>query len=379
MGAQRDLRRATTRRRTSVCRPWPRTWRSGSASTGSSTTTRPACEPTARPRCSARDRQAVRPRARAARGRFHAGSRRSACAARRERRGQDDPDAGGVRPLSPGRREVAVHGIVRAVTSPRRRAGSASGWCTSTSPSMPAFTVAENVALAAGWPVAPGALRERVRASAERVGLPLDPDARAGELCVALKQRLEIVKALAADAAHSAARRADRGAGARPKPTSCCGWCARSPGGRRRGADHAQARRGAGVGGPGHRAAAGRRGLFRAGRGQRHASLAAAMIGEGDRRVSTLPPRFAQPGREPPVLVRAGGARGPARFGLRHRAFGGARSSVRAGEIVGIAAVEGNGQRELLRAVAGRLRPLRGRREVAARWRSFRRTGRPKA
>jgi simple sugar transport system ATP-binding protein len=32
---------------------------------------------------------------------------------------------------------------------------------------------------------------------------------------------------------------------------------------------------------------------------------------------------------------------------------------------VGIAGVEGNGQRELLRAVAGRLHPLRGRREVA--------------
>ena len=38
---------------------------------------------------------------------------------------------------------------------------------------------------------------------------------------------------------------------------------------------------------------------------------------------------------------------------------------IRSGEIVGIAAVEGNGQRELLRAVAGRLHPLRGRREVA--------------
>jgi simple sugar transport system ATP-binding protein len=35
------------------------------------------------------------------------------------------------------------------------------------------------------------------------------------------------------------------------------------------------------------------------------------------------------------------------------------------GEIVGVAAVEGNGQRELLRAVAGRLLPLRGKLEVA--------------
>src|SRR3970282_598550 len=45
---------------------------------------------------------------------------------------------------------------------------------------------------------------------------------------------------------------------------------------------------------------------------------------------------------------------------LRHASL-----SVRAGEIVGVAAVEGNGQRELLRAVAGRIHPLRGLREVA--------------
>jgi simple sugar transport system ATP-binding protein len=38
---------------------------------------------------------------------------------------------------------------------------------------------------------------------------------------------------------------------------------------------------------------------------------------------------------------------------------------VHGGEILGVAAVEGNGQRELLRAVAGRLLPIRGRLEVA--------------
>lgn len=39
-----------------------------------------------------------------------------------------------------------------------------------------------------------------MRELCERVGLPLDPDARAERLSVGLKQRLEIVKALAADA-----------------------------------------------------------------------------------------------------------------------------------------------------------------------------------
>jgi general nucleoside transport system ATP-binding protein len=38
--------------------------------------------------------------------------------------------------------------------------------------------------------------------------------------------------------------------------------------------------------------------------------------------------------------------------------------TVTAGEIVGVAGVEGNGQRELLRAIAGRVHPLRGLRQV---------------
>ncbi len=45
-------------------------------------------------------------------------------------------------------------------------------------------------------------------------------------------------------------------------------------------------------------------------------------------------------------------------------ALRGASLTVTAGEIVGVAAVEGNGQRELLRAIAGRVHPLRGLRQV---------------
>src|SRR5690349_4855350 len=100
------------------------------------------------------------------------------------------PDAG----------EVAVAGVPRAITSPRvaRRLGI--GMVHQHFTSVPAFTVAENVALAAGWPVAPDSLRARVQALAERYGLPLDPDVRTSGLSVGLKQRLEIVKALASDA-----------------------------------------------------------------------------------------------------------------------------------------------------------------------------------
>jgi ABC-type uncharacterized transport system ATPase subunit len=95
-------------------------------------------------------------------------------------------------------------------------------------------------------------------------------------------------------------------------------------------------------------------------------SLARAMIGPSPDLpfISTAgPKRIPQPssGRE---LVRLDSLEVSRESGygiaLRHGSL-----SVRAGEIVGFAAVEGNGQRELLRAIAGRLTPLRGRLEVA--------------
>jgi simple sugar transport system ATP-binding protein len=230
--------------------------------------------------------------------------------------------------------------------------------------SVPAFTVAENVALAAGWPVTPGRLRERVRATAERVGLPLDPDARAGQLSVALKQRLEIVKALASDTrillldeptAVLAPAEADELLRVVRTFTDAGGAAVLIT----HKLDEALA-------------SADRVTVLRQGAvvfsgpvvGQSSASLAAAMIGDGDRQRVHLPASIREPGREPPVLVRLEELEVPrdSGYGIAVRR---ATLSIRAGEIVGVAAVEGNGQRELLRAVAGRLQPLRGRREVA--------------
>jgi simple sugar transport system ATP-binding protein len=102
--------------------------------------------------------------------------------------------------LQPDAGVVLVEGVARPGLSPRvaRRLGI--GMVHQHFTSVPAFTVAENVALAAGWPVAPEALRRRVRETSEGAGLPLEPDARVEHLSVALRQRLEIVKALAAEA-----------------------------------------------------------------------------------------------------------------------------------------------------------------------------------
>jgi general nucleoside transport system ATP-binding protein len=68
---------------------------------------------------------------------------------------------------------------------------------------VPAMTVAENVSLGdrgffGGFN--PGAAADRVRRIGAATGLALDPAARAGDLPVGAQQRLEIVKALARDA-----------------------------------------------------------------------------------------------------------------------------------------------------------------------------------
>ncbi len=101
------------------------------------------------------------------------------------------PDAGTMR----------VRGHAGFPRSPRQALKLGIGMVHQHFTAIPALTVAENVALAAGWGVQPAVLRSRVEQLMQRSRLPLDPSARAGDLSVALTQRLEILKALAGDAA----------------------------------------------------------------------------------------------------------------------------------------------------------------------------------
>lgn len=231
--------------------------------------------------------------------------------------------------------------------------------------SVPALTVAENVALAAGWPVVPREIRARTRRLSERIGLDLDPDQRAGRLSVSLKQRLEIVKALATDATILLL----------DEPTAVL-----AP-------PEAEEllrliRAFTGAGGSAvlitHKLdealeAADRVTVLRQGAvtftgpvsGQTVGSLAQAMIG-GDAAI---------PRSDRLVVGQSGTVRAQeaVRFDAlelsRESGYGIALRrttlSIRAGEVVGVAAVEGNGQRELLRAVAGRIVPLRGKLQVS--------------
>jgi simple sugar transport system ATP-binding protein len=223
---------------------------------------------------------------------------------------------------------------------------------------IPAFTVAENIGLAAGWRVRPRELAGRVTALAADSGLPLDPGAIAGELSAGLKQRLEVLKALAADArvllldeptsvlapAEAEAllalvRRFQERGVATVLITHKLEEALRA-------ADRVTVLRRGAVAFSGPVA------------GVTADALAGHMLGEAPpvrSRTAPQPPgemRLQADGLAVPRLEHGGS-------GLRSATF-----AVCAGEVVGVAAVEGNGQRELLRAIAGLAEPAAGRLRV---------------
>ena len=281
--------------------------------------------------------------------------------------------------------EVRVLGRARRFATPAEAIAAGVGMVHQHFTLVPAMTVAENVALGGRGRFDPAAAAERVRAVGEATGLRLDPAALVGALPVAAQQRLEIVKALA-----RAARVLildEPGAVLSPdEAEELLGWLRRwvDDGGTavlvthklRDALRHADAvtvlRRGRTVLARPVRDAAG---------ALTEADLAAAMLGaaaEGradaagepavalaagtrvDATRGSIPatPDARRPAAERPVVVRATRVvvvdpRGVAR--VRDATF-----ALRVGELAGVAAVEGSGQHELLRLLAGRLTPTSG-------------------
>ena len=264
--------------------------------------------------------------------------------------------------LRPDAGSIEVRGMPRAFHSPRAARVLGIGVVHQHFTAIPALSVAENVALAAGWSVSgPRVLRARVVDLADRTGLALDPDADTATLPVGARQRLEILKALAADATILLL----------DEPTAVL-----TP----READELLGRlRDFAAGGGSavlitHKldealAAADRITVLRNGRvvhsapalGAPAAGLAAAMLGGSPDRGS---PREPAALRGDQTMILAQDLTLPREDG-RGTAVRGDNLQVRAGEVVGIVGVEGSGQRELLRALAGLLRPARGTLTVA--------------
>ena len=207
--------------------------------------------------------------------------------------------------------------------------------------SISALTVAENIALTAGWRETGRAVTARAEAVAQQLGLPLPVSRHAEDLSVQLRQRLEIVKALASDARILLL----------DEPTAVL-----AP----REVDELLeflrmfAARGGTVVLITHKLdevfrVADRVTVLRRGevtlsdtlQSQTPSLLSRAMIGVD------LPAAGRRVGQRGEVLVRAN------QLVLDGTSSRSASFEIHAGEIVGVAAIDGNGQRELLRAIAG--------------------------
>ncbi|HXD21733.1 MAG TPA: ATP-binding cassette domain-containing protein, partial [Gemmatimonadaceae bacterium] len=268
--------------------------------------------------------------------------------------------------LRPDAGSIEMNGVPRHWRSSADAIGAGIGMVHQHFLLVPAMTVAENVALGDRGlfrAFDPRAAAERVRTIGAETGLALDPAARVADLPVGAQQRLEIVKALARDAKILIL----------DEPTAVLspaesqelyGWL-RSFVARGRTVvlithkvrealaladDVTVLRRGRTV-------------LTGTPAGVGEAAVIDAMVG-APVASDPAPPGSASaaPGQTVASLhgVSVTDDRGITR--LRD-----ATVDLRAGEIVGIAGVEGSGQRELLRVIAGRLRPGRGRVGLPAR------------
>ena len=211
------------------------------------------------------------------------------------------------------------------------------------------LSVAENIALALPQGTADAALKERIATISETYGLPLDPDAIIADLSVGERQRVEIVRALLSDPRILIL----------DEPTSVL-----TPQEARQlfATLKTLAAEGRGILYISHRLEEVREicdaaTVLRHGRvvaevadprRETAASLARLMVGEDIHAVKAAPPPE-EPG--PPLLhVRDLTLPSDGPFGV---ALYGVSLDVRAGEVVAIAGVAGNGQRELFRALSG--------------------------
>jgi general nucleoside transport system ATP-binding protein len=101
--------------------------------------------------------------------------------------------------LQPDAGTIRLRGSVRTIASPAVALSLGVGMVHQHFTLVPAMTVAENVALGGRGRFDPAAAAARVRDVASRAGLSLSPDALVSELPVGAQQRCEIVKALSRD------------------------------------------------------------------------------------------------------------------------------------------------------------------------------------
>ena len=256
--------------------------------------------------------------------------------------------------MRPDQGQISVQGRSVRFRSPREAREAGIGMVHQHFTSIPAFTVQDNVSLSSDWPVHPRRLSRQVSALTDRMGFRLDPAAKAENLTVAELQRLEILKVMASDASilildeptgsltpSDAAellgivRRLVQGGSAAVLITHKLDEAIRF-------ADRVTVLRQGNVT------------MVGSTEGRTSSELAVAMLGEtlSARKPDGPPPAGEAVITAERIIVAPLLGKGP---GIREGTF-----QVHAGELVGIAAVEGNGERELLRAIAGLVEPAGG-------------------
>ena len=255
--------------------------------------------------------------------------------------------------LQPDAGEERIDGRVVRLRSPADAIREGLGMVHQHFTNVPAMSVAENVALGGRGRFSIGAAERRVREITDRTGLALDPKARAEDLPVGAQQRLEIVKALA-HGARTLILDEPTAVLAPAEADELLRWLRAfaNDGGtvvlithKLREAlaiadDVTVLRRGQTV-------------LTTAASATNAGALAMALVGEP---ISEPAPDVGRSTGQPVVTARGLELlddRGSSV--LRDATF-----AISEGEIVGIAAVEGSGQRELLRALAGRAGVIKG-------------------
>lgn len=276
--------------------------------------------------------------------------------------------------LAPDRGQVRWNGAPIAITSPAEALWAGIGMVHQHFTLVPAMTVAENVALGSHGGFDAARAEARVNEVAARAGLSLDAHARVDTLPVGAQQRCEIVKALARDV-QLLILDEPTAVLAPSEAAELLAWM-------RRFADAGNAvvlithklRDALAVADDVTVLQRGRTVYTARARETTEAVLAEAMIGGATTETAPAERRTGDgasgDGASGASLAGHGATASPIVLALNHVSWRDARGVervreaslvVRAGEIVGIAAVEGSGQHELLRLLAGRYDAANGR------------------
>lgn len=255
--------------------------------------------------------------------------------------------------IRPDSGTIRIDGVGRVFASPSDAIGAGIGMVHQHFTLVPAMTVAENIALGGHGIMNPARIRAMIAELAERTGLSMDPDARIEDLPAGAQQRVEILKALSRDTrilildepTAVLTRMEARELLVRARDLVSHGGTAILITHKLRDAlefadDVTVLRRGATV-------------WSGAVSDATEETLVSAMLGgERVRAESVAGVAASNPRSATPVMSLTNVS---VRDTLGVERVKSATVAVRAGEILGVAAVEGNGQRELLRLLAGRM------------------------